>query len=109
MQGDETPIKRQETGIRMLLGLRFLLIAEVARIVLGVGPRSEWFLFTPMAGGDIGSVQEAMRELLAGERTQPRKEVVSLECLENVSKLHHANMGTRYSACRQWQTGAGYQ
>lgn len=37
MQGDETPSERKETGIRMLLSLLFLLIAEVVRIVLGVG------------------------------------------------------------------------
>jgi len=56
MQGDETPLERQETGIRLLLSLRFLLIAAVVRIVLGVGPWRDWFVFTQMAGGGIGSV-----------------------------------------------------
>ena len=36
MQDDKTQIERPETGIRILLSLLFLLIAEVVRIVLGV-------------------------------------------------------------------------
>jgi Domain of unknown function (DUF4389) len=36
MQGDEAQIERKETGIRILLSLLFLLIAEVVRIALGV-------------------------------------------------------------------------
>ena len=36
MQDDETQIERQETGIRILLSLLFLLIAEVVRIALGI-------------------------------------------------------------------------
>src|SRR5262245_45566139 len=33
---DEQPIERTDTGIRILLSILFLLIAEVLRIVLGV-------------------------------------------------------------------------
>jgi hypothetical protein len=36
MQDDEAQIERQETGIRILLSLLFLLIAEIVRIALGV-------------------------------------------------------------------------
>ena len=56
MPADQRPIERTETGIRILLSLLFLLIAEVVRIVLGVGPRREWFIFTQMAEGGRGSV-----------------------------------------------------
>jgi hypothetical protein len=36
MHDEETQIERQETGIRILLSLLFLLIAEIVRIALGV-------------------------------------------------------------------------
>jgi Domain of unknown function (DUF4389) len=36
MHGDETPIARTETGLRILLSLLFLLIVQVIQTVLGV-------------------------------------------------------------------------
>jgi Domain of unknown function (DUF4389) len=36
MQDDETQIERPETGIRILLSLLLLLVAEVVRIALGI-------------------------------------------------------------------------